>query len=398
MQIFKKIFNLILAALSLPFVLLIRILSPLVTVRIFVLDLSRIGHVLPQIDLYFSKSKAGLHGSNFDMFCFSRGKIANYQIKKMVERVVPIVPFVFWVHKVNKRIPGWEKHTVASGLSYDLSGTSPNLNFTEKELLDGQEFLKRLGIPHNSSFICFNAREASYLETYEPGMNWDYHSYRNADINSYLLAVEHLVSKGYFAVRMGRFVSQKLKTANPKIIDYAENSATDFFDVYLSAHCRFFIAGSDGLVYMPRIFRRPVTWINYTPLNAIRIHTPIKGQLFIPKKLWSLREKCFLTFNEMLSAPVSEFYRTEDYQKAGIEVVDNSPEEIMDVVMEMEERLNGTWNETEEDEELQQIFWRIVGGNNEHKFFGRIGARFLRQHRELLDKSSKEHYLSGNSS
>lgn len=385
MWFFKKTLNLILAACALPFVLLMRILSPLATVRICVFDLSRVGHVLSHFDTYIRRRNAGLNGSrSFDICCFNKGKVANSQIKKMVERTIPICPFAFWVDKVNKRIPGWEKHVIREGSRWNdglVDEASPSISFTPEELKQGQEELKRLGVPHNHPFICFHARDASYLKTHQPEINWDYHSYRNADINNYVPAVEKLVSRGYYAIRMGRFVAKEVKTNNPKIIDYAANGGTDFLDMYLSAHCRFFIAGSDGLAEMPTIFRRPVVWIDFIPLSSLYLIA--RGQLFISKKLWSLKEKRILTFGEILNTQVAQYCRTEDYQKAGIEVINNSVEEIVDVSMEMEERLNGTWNETQEDQELQQRFWRIIGDRSEHKSFGQIGTRFLRQHREL---------------
>lgn len=390
MRIFKKIFNLILVALALPFVLLIRILSPLVVVRIFVLDLGRIGHVLPHYDMYLTRRDAGLEGRrNFDIYCFNQGKVANRQVKKMVARAVPVCPFAFWVDKVNKKIPGWQKHAVPckSRLCYDIAiRPTPSLSFTEEELRQGQEELKKLGVPRNTPFICFHSRDAAYLRTHDPRNNWDYHSYRNADISNYIPAAEKLVNKGYYAIRMGRFVSKAVNTANPKIIDYASKSPTDFMDIYLGAHCRFFIAGSDGLAEIPTTFRRPTVWIDFIPFSTLYLIAT--GQLFIPKKLWSLKENRLLTFAEMLNTEVAGYGRSEDYQNAGIKIINNSPEEILDVSLEIEERLNGTWQQTQEDQQLQQRFRKIAEGNG-RKFFGAIGVGFLRQHKELLEVDSK---------
>ncbi len=389
MRVLGKIVNLTLAVLALPFVLLMRILSPFVNVRIFVLDLSRVGHVLPHFDMYISRREASLNDShNFDVFCFNRGKVANYQIKKMLERTIPIFPFAFWVDKVNRHIPGWERHVVSSRtrLHCDLIDTgSTNLSFSEEEHEQGQRELRKLGVYQNNPFICFHARDAAYLNTHQPQINWNYHSFRNADISNYVPAVEKLVSMGYFAIRMGRFVEKELKINNPKIIDYAVKNRTDFLDMYLSANCHFFIAGSDGLAEMPTIFRRPVVWIDFVPFSAL--YLVIKGQLFIPKKLWSLTENRMLTFDEMLNTKVAEYCRTEDYQKAGIEIINNSIDEIRDVTIEMEARLNGIWNETKQDKELQQEFCRIVHNVTKRKFLGRIGAGFLRQNQELLNKT-----------
>ena len=397
MRFLRKILNMILAACALPFVLLIRILSPLVIVRIYVLDVSRIGHILPHFDMYISRRNAGLDDSrNFDLCCFNKEKVANDQTKKMVERAIPIVPFAFWIDKVNKLIPGGEKHIIPRISRRDcgvIADAPSPISFTEKEHEYGENEIKRLGLPSDKPFICFHAREAAYLNTHLPNVTWDYHSYRNADINNYVPAVEKLVSKGYFAIRMGRHVESKIKTNNPRIIDYGANGGTDFLDVYLSAHCRFFIAGSDGLALMPTIFRRPVIWIDFVPFSEVRIL--LRKQLFIPKKLWSLKKNRMLTFDEMLHTEVAKYCRTEDYQRAGIEVINNTAEEILDVSMEMEERLNGTWHETEEDENLQKMFREIVSRANNCEFFGTIGTKFLRQNRELLyhDSIQKQHII-----
>ena len=52
----------------------------------------------------------------------------------------------------------------------------------------------------------------------------------------------------------------------------------------------------------------------------------------------------------------------------------------------MDERIKGTWQSTEEEEELQQRFWSLFKPSELNRvFLSRIGAEFLRQNRELLD-------------
>ncbi len=70
-----------------------------------------------------------------------------------------------------------------------------------------------------------------------------------------------------------------------------------------------------------------------------------------------------------------------------IEIVKNSAEEITEVVLEMNQRLDGTWIETDEDVELQNRIqktyeksvpkWQVQEGV-------RIGADFLRRYQHLL--------------
>ena len=52
----------------------------------------------------------------------------------------------------------------------------------------------------------------------------------------------------------------------------------------------------------------------------------------------------------------------------------------------MEERFNGTWVTTEEDEDLQRKFWDLYKSSELHeKIYPRIGAAFLMKYNALLD-------------
>ena len=73
----------------------------------------------------------------------------------------------------------------------------------------------------------------------------------------------------------------------------------------------------------------------------------------------------------------------KEYEDAGIEVIENSAEEITDVVMEMDLRLKGQWESTSEDEKLQKQFCMIVP--KRQGFISRIGTAFLRNNQNLLE-------------
>ena len=92
-----------------------------------------------------------------------------------------------------------------------------------------------------------------------------------------------------------------------------------------------------------------------------------------------------MTFQEIIDSNVSKFGRTDEYENMGIELIENTPEEISDVVNEQIQRLNGTWQETAEDEELQKKFWSSLESSSLHGVIrARIGAKFLKQNSELL--------------
>jgi len=56
----------------------------------------------------------------------------------------------------------------------------------------------------------------------------------------------------------------------------------------------------------------------------------------------------------------------------------------INLILEMDERLNGTWQASDEDEDLQQRFWALFGPDKLKSSDFRIGAEYLRNNKELL--------------
>jgi len=355
-----KVRSLYLAAMAVILVLAVRALRPLVTVRLGVLAINSIGVVPSQTEVYLCERDAGLQGRGaIDIFFFDSRGICNLQLKKMLERTLRVSSFTALLERVHGWLPRqhrilWPQDVVDThGL---LPHTEPHLSFTDEEEEEGRKALLELGVPEGTSFVCFHARDPAYTAVTQPEWNRSESTFRNCNVETFLPAAEALAGRGYFALRMGHTVQGPLPATGPRVIDYATNGRTDFLDIYLNATCRFFIGSASGLFAVPMSFRRPLVLTNWSVLEA---GPPYWGPdiLFIPKKSWSHKDGRLLSIREILDSGVGLFYHAQDYDQAGIELVDNTPEEITAVVMEMEERLKGTWQSTEEDEELQQRFW-----------------------------------------
>tara|TARA_Y100000588_G_scaffold395323_2_gene523405 strand:- start:12262 stop:12870 length:609 start_codon:yes stop_codon:yes gene_type:complete len=200
-------------------------------------------------------------------------------------------------------------------------------------------------------------------------------------------AAEELVKRGYFVIRMGAAVSEALRTTNPMIIDYATKARSAFMDIYLCARCKFFLGDTAGLSVVPRLFRRPIAFHNYFALASRNVLALHPGELLIPKKVRRIDEHRLMTFREFLETfPGDSLKYTSDLERAGVECIENTPEEILSLAIEMDERRNGTWQTTQEDEDLQRRFWSLldIKGPVEESL-PRMGAEFLRQNQELLD-------------
>ena len=377
--------------LAVPAVLLMRLMRPLIRIRVGPLSSSRIGPFSAHLEVYLCERDAGLHGRRaLDLF-YHALPVCNRQLQAMWDRTLPVHRFVASLARVNRWFPGAAAHQVpmrSSGGERDIYGVMPggarHVAFTDEERRQGRAFLETHGVSEGMPYVCFQAREAVYLATTYPDRNWDYHNYRNADIRNLLPAMGLLAGRGYAAFRMGAVVSAPVETAHPRIIDYARNGRTEFLDIFLGAHCAFYFGDSSGIVGIPMTFRRPIAFVNFIPFEYVHSWAP--GHLFIPKKLWLRAERRWMTFREILASGAGRFHWAEQYARLGIEPIENTPEEITALAIEMDERLQGTWQTTAEDEALQRRFWSLFASSGLHGVIrSRIGAAFLRAHRALVE-------------
>ena len=394
-KVISEVMKPLVKLLAIPVVILVRLLRPIVVIRFGPLRSKRIGHFAANTELYLCERDAGMHGRRVYDFFYHRMPICNQQLAKMWARVLHIYSVNRYFDKANRRLPGWEKHwnSIYERGDVDcldlLEHTKPHLAFTSEEEKRGLQKLQALGIPpENGKFVCFYARDKAYVELLiRPAQEHTArrHDYRDSSISNYVPAVQELVRRGYFALRMGAAVKEPLSTDEPKIIDYATCTRDDFMDIFLCAKCKFFLGSPSGISAIPRIFRKPVVYTDFIPLGIDFSHRCGPNCLIIPKKLWLRKERRFLTFREILDSGIGKFWLSEQYEKFGIEVIDNTSEEILDLAVEMDEWLRGTGKAGEEDEQLQRRFWLLFNQNNMYKKPTiRIGTKFLRQNIELL--------------
>ena len=250
----------------------------------------------------------------------------------------------------------------------------------------GQDGLRRLGIPEGAEYICLIVRDSRYLEEFLPNTNWGYHEFRDANVQNYGLAAIELANRGYYVIRMGASVREPIRVSHERVIDYAAiGMRTDFMDIYLGGTCKLAITSGTGWDAVPTIFRRPVVYTDFVPLGYL--HTYRVGALSLAKHFFSERLGRRLTLRESFDADVGYQLYTSEYLDRGIRLENNSPEEIRDAAVEMQERIDGTWRPQAGDNELQARLWEIYpldaiasyNGNRLHgRNLSRYSAHFLR--------------------
>jgi putative glycosyltransferase (TIGR04372 family) len=251
------------------------------------------------------------------------------------------------------------------------------LKLREDHRKEGYAWLLQMGLSSGQEFVCFHTREPGY------GDDDALQAYRNSSIENYLFAVSELRKHGFWCIRMGHSAKTSLPPMEG-VIDYAHSAVrSDWLDVFLCAECKFFLAGSSGLLFVANLFGKPCAPANQAPLSSVLAFSA--QDVAIPKLLWSEREERYLTFAEAFRSEVSSFRYSHLYQQQSIRTVENTAEDVRDLALEMLERAEGRAVYTTKDEEAQQRFKALMRpGHYGYGGVNRVGRDFLRKYEHLM--------------
>ncbi len=205
--------------------------------------------------------------------------------------------------------------------------------------------------------------------------------------------MEYLDSKGIQSIRMGKRVEDPIDDACT--IDYANRFYDNLMDIYLTHECKFFVNDPSGVDIFVYIYGKPHVLVN----DVMAMASPSPGgfpqsenTILIFKKIWSKKKGRFLKFDETLEAQWQCVYsKNSDEIKMEFDFIDNSEEEILDAVKEMNDRIDEVWVESEDDAKRQMIVRQMIDKHyinhrreGNLRYTGRIGTAFLRNNARIL--------------
>lgn len=386
---------------AVPLLILIRLVRPLVVIRIGVLFSEYFGHYSGNVELYLCERDSGinrLQEKHIDVWFNLTSVVSNRQLERMWGRQFKILPrfLLAPLYRLNQFIPGGQMHQIESTY-HDrdvlnlLSTQLPHAVFTAEEEELGARLLAEMGIPEGAQFVCLNVRDGAFHS------KLTFTNYRNADVSRYMLAAEELTKCGFFVIRMGKLVDQNFESSNPRILDYALSEfRSDFMDIYLGAKCFFAISTSSGWDNIPGVlFRRPVLYTNVVPISQVQSWND--NTLAIFKRHWFSEQGRFLTQSEIFHLIDKGFVSASPpFDELGVELVENTAEEIYDATMEMADMLQPEGLiYSDEEKQMQYAFWSFFKQNlqrNDLQYLHgdirvRIGTKFLTVASEYTDPS-----------
>ena len=391
---YKSLLTILNGVWAIPIIIVIRIIRPFLLIRFGTFFSNRIGHFVADSAHQFVKQD-----TNIIELYWLDNSTCNKQWSKMVKHNLPVYWWVKYVDIWNKYLPGGDIHSrpLSVNGSRDLHGLLDKhqgemLKFIPKEEKKAKEWLEKQGWRDGDSFVCLLVRDSGYLDSEQKfsEYDWDYHSYRNSDIGTYVEAMEWLAEQGVWVIRMGKVMSKRISTKNSRIVDYAFcPNKNDLLDIWLFANCNLCISTVSGIDYVSDVYRKPLLSLNYLPLNDM---VSWSNSINYPKHLkWSDSDN-FLTLEEHLE---HGYNYTKDYEEAGIDVIDLTSDEITSVVQECWTRLEDTFMETDHDTNQQNQFWKTMRESTlfkkQHDFIhpkARLASTFLRNNPNFLQQYS----------
>ena len=244
----------------------------------------------------------------------------------------------------------------------------------------------------NKEFVGLHSRNNLYLKK-NMIQDDNFHDFRNFDFNDYKLAIKYLDNKNISLIKLGEtFVEENINSTNPKIFTSLDFKSNQEIDYLLNAHAKYNVIGNSGISGISSIHRKKIIYINLIPLNLDNLSYCSPGSLILPKKIFDTKKKKFLSFRENNKINFNIHQITDPYEEHNLSVIDNSPEEILDAVIEMEEMILGNNNNNDENIRLNDLFWKSLSDNNydkinylknDLKLF--ISTQFLKDNQNLYD-------------
>jgi len=348
---------------AIPLLLLFRLLRPFLLIRVGTFWSNRIGHYVADSGQRYAEEQRQ-HSRRFNIYWLP-DKTCNTFWTDLVKRNFKVSSLAYYLDRWNYKLPSSSVHSIQSSYtnSRDVYGLleqqDSTFSFTAKEELQARNWLRSIGWKDGEPYVVLLNRDSAYLKSdlYVDKLQedhpdkWNYHSYRNTQITTYLPAAEWLADMGVWVIRMGNCTEQELVSSRSRIFDYSFCcSKSDFLDVWLFANTSLCISTGTGPDMISDVFRRPLLLLNFLPFTNLFFWS---NALHAPKTLvWRTTSK-ELTLREHLANP---FTRTEDYYTNGIDIIDLCPQEILQIVQEAWARLNATQFSTLEDDCIQRTY------------------------------------------
>ena len=395
MDLVKYILFLILDNLLWLFLLPFGIIIHCTNYRRVNVNVSAIGHLASEIDAVLKEKY--IFNIRYNYFiCVNPSNVANLSLLYFWGRYIHIIDNNITSYLLRCSTLRWfglkdVSHFVQGSMSsvayYDINkmwrGRAPLLSVEPNSRTQLVGLLKSLGLAENSWYVCFHSRNNSYRDDVEFA-----HNHRNCDLSLMKGAMQYVIERGGTCILMQAFGDHD-EFCVPGIINYYHSPfKSEQNDVLLCAGARLFVGCSSGLFLVSSVFGVPVALTNMCPIS----HFPFSERDFsIPKLLYSKDKMKFLNLDEIRYYNITDERFAFAYAAHNIEIRQNSPDEIMYLVIEALSETTKYFSQNH----LTKIYLSHLSMNDYGKNAScNISEYFLKKNRFLIEFAPEKICLS----
>ncbi len=324
---------------------------------------NRIGHQAGGIDVEITKSiriKNKLKINSIFIFFEKESEIANKYLRQVFIKKIKNLKFnsliiheknIFYKFQykiINKLFNNLNKNKRLKLASTDV-GKRIKSQIISKSY-NHKYICRKLGINPNK-YICIYSRDNAYLKNKYKDINWDYHEYRNSNIDNFRKLSEYVVTKyGWSVVRIGSNPEKKISwesRVNPNIIDYSfTDYRTDKNDIDLIAGCSLYFSNGGGPESVAIAARRNIIKINQIPIGDEHLNN---FGMWIPKIHKSKETNQYLSLIDICRRNLHKSYFGNEFNNKEIILYENEPEDILRIFIDFLNYKNKSFSKKEKD-------------------------------------------------
>lgn len=350
-------------------------------IDVYFLWADRIGEMCLRL-LTFSKKELNkncdIYKVLFPYLRASANKVANERLLEIISRKLNIAcgqDEEFWAYVLDKHFmdlnfENGDKYDFNLDASDEVYSCIPmcknagesDIIFSEKEIEEAEKKKNELGI--GEKFVCLFARNSMYLanRVIENASAMRYQKHINMQFERYNLLIERLKAEGIQIVRVGNSFNSNDMVMDG-VIDITGDKYDELLDLYLNSKCIRWIGSESGACVISQMFGKKALYVNFHKIlnyYCILPYCKDESNLYIPKLYYSLKEKRYLNLYEMCLLNLQDIDVNDYLEKFGVEIREDSPEDICNAYIECEKKENGIWEYSEEERRLQDRYKQIL--------------------------------------
>ena len=330
----KKLLNMTFYLLS-KFLFIILIFKKL---SIVIIREDRIGHQVGTLDceLYLAterKNKLGI--DTIFLFIEPYQNVSNKYVRDISSQIVNSFGFKSHIIFSNTKPNFLQK--LINKIPKNKNFYKSSVTFTKhlkKPIFDNHtisnDIIKNLKIK-KEKYICIYSRDTNYLKNKYPESDWEYHKYRNSNIDNLHDLSNYITNElDIEVVRVGSNPEKKInwdRKKFPKIIDYSFTKyQNEKNDINLISSCWVYISNGGGPESIAVASRKTMIRINQAPIIE---EIGYEFGIYIPKLLRRVRDNKYISINEAIELGISQTYKNSDFIKNGIYCEENTGIDIL---------------------------------------------------------------------